>query len=104
MDVPTTIALTVGEVQTLRLPSLGTAGYVWHCTVEGNASAIAVTVDRAEQPQQPDTPIAGSSLDEVVTILAQAVGQATLHLVQRRPWETNQPPLKDYRIEVTVQR
>lgn len=104
MNVPTAIALKVGEVQSLNLPGLGTAGYVWNATVEGDTNAIAVTVGRTEPPLQPDTSIAaGSSRYEVVTIRGQEPGQARLYLVQRRPWEMNQPPLKDYRIEVTVQ-
>lgn len=105
MDVPTTILLKVGEVQTIRLQSLGTAGYVWNCTVEGNTTAIAVTLERAGQPPQSEAPVVvGSSSDEVITLVGQEPGQATLHLVQQRPWETSQPPLKQYRIEVTVQR
>lgn len=38
MEVPTAIALKVGEVYTLRLNSLSTAGYVWNCTIEGKVN------------------------------------------------------------------
>lgn len=104
MNVPNMMTLKVREVQTLKLPSLGTAGYVWNYAVAGDTTAIAVTMSREKPPQVSESPIAiGSSLDEVVTLVGQEPGQATLHLVQQRPWETNQPPLKEYRIEVTVQ-
>jgi predicted secreted protein len=104
MNLPTTIALKVGEGQTLRLPSLGTAGYVWNYTIEGDADTIAVTLSRVEASQSEEPSIAGASSDEIVTIMGQAPGRASLYLVQQRPWETNQPPLKSYHIEVTVQR
>ena len=38
MEVPTTIALKIGEVYTLRLNSLGTDGYVWNCAIEGRVN------------------------------------------------------------------
>ena len=104
MDVPTAIELKVGEAHTLRLQGLGTAGYVWNCTVEGNANVIEVTVGRDSQSQQPDDSVLfGSSLDEIYTVLGRETGQTTIHLAQRRLWETDQPPLKNYRIEITVQ-
>ena len=102
MNVPTTIELQVGEVQTLNLASLGTAGYVWNYTIAGNATVVTVTADRAAPPSSSATPIAGSSPDEVFTIRGQEPGQVTLHLVQCRPWATDQPPIKEHRITVMV--
>ena len=38
MEVPTTISLKVNDVYTLRLNSLGTAGYVRNCAIEGRVN------------------------------------------------------------------
>ena len=43
MEVPTTIAPKGGEVHTLRLNNLGTAGYVWNCAIDCNTNLISIT-------------------------------------------------------------
>ena len=103
MEVPTTIELKVGEVYTLRLSSLGTAGYVWNCVIEGNANLIEVTSGGADVPRQTTEQVVyGASADEQLSISAQEPGRVVLHLTQQRPWETDQPPLKHHIVAVNI--
>jgi predicted secreted protein len=104
MEVPTTIALKVGEVYLLKLDSLGTAGYIWTCTMTGDADLLVVTAERAEAPRQSSEPVIhGASAAEQFRLLAQQPGQVALLLTQQRPWETTQPPLKQYSVAVKIQ-
>lgn len=102
MDIPATIELQVGEVYTLRLSSLGTAGYVWSCAIEGNANLVEVTAERA-LPQSTGEQVIGTSADEIFTISARQPGQVKLYLTQQRPWEIDRPPHQQYTVEVTIQ-
>ncbi|MBW4474765.1 MAG: protease inhibitor I42 family protein [Stenomitos rutilans HA7619-LM2] len=45
----------------------------------------------------------GASRNETFEIQALKAGQATLRFKQARSWEQNQPPLKEYQIEVVIQ-
>ncbi|MBW4695620.1 MAG: protease inhibitor I42 family protein [Lyngbya sp. HA4199-MV5] len=45
----------------------------------------------------------GASRNEAFEIQALKAGQAMLHFKQARSWEQNQPPRKEYQIEVVIQ-
>ncbi len=46
--------------------------------------------------------MAGVSADEIFTLHGCEEGDATVQFVQRRTWETQKPPLKEFTIEVHV--
>jgi predicted secreted protein len=101
MELPTQITLKVGETYTLRLASLATAGYVWSYAIEGD-NLLSMVSGRALPSQNNELSTAGSSGDELLTLLALQPGQTRLHLTQHRPWETQQPLLKDFTIQVDI--
>jgi predicted secreted protein len=105
MEVPATIELNVGERYTLRLPGLGSAGYVWEYAVTGDDKVVSIAEATAGQP----APTGGAapaafSADTVFTIAALEPGQVTIHFTQRRPWEKDKPPLKEALLQVHSQR
>lgn len=105
MDIPARIELAVGERWSARLPGLGSAGYEWAWELEEGAGVVEVTLAPVPLPPLPPAggePPGSSSADEQVEVRALRPGAATLHLVQRRPWQTGQPPLHEHVIEVAV--
>lgn len=104
MDIPTTIELRVGEVHKLKLPGLGTAGYVWTFAIE-DCNLIAVTAGKTERSQPANSgelSSVGSSVDESFTILALKPGRTNVHFAQRRPWEGEQTSLREQTLEVNI--
>lgn len=105
MEIPTRIALRVGETYTLKLPGLGTAGYLWTHEVIGNSDFVNVSATTLESSQLgggSESTTVGSSRDELFTIRAIRTGHTTIHFTQQRSWERNQPPLKEHILEVDV--
>lgn len=105
MEIPTKIDLGIDKTYTLRLPGLGTAGYLWTHEVIENGDLVDVS-EMTVEDLQPDvgdlSTSVGSSRDEVFTIRALKAGHSAIRFVQKRPWESNQPPLKEYILEVDV--
>jgi hypothetical protein len=104
MDIPARLQLKVGEHWTARLPGLGSAGYQWSCELEGSAGVVAVALTPIPTPRLPagGEPPDNFSLDTSVEVRALNLGAVVLHLIQRRPWERDRPPLNRHVIEVTV--
>lgn len=105
MEIPTEINLEIGETYTLTLPGLGAAGYVWTYELIGNGDVVDVLEMTAEnlQPDVRDLSTrVGSSRDEIFTIQASKAGHSAIRLIQKRPWEHNQVPLKEYILEINV--
>lgn len=95
----TDMEMSVAEEQSIVLPSLGTAGYVWEYDVEGPSETVSVDTGSAELDRS--APV-GLSAPCVVTIRGLQPGVVTVHMVQRRPWETGVPPLNSHSITVNV--
>jgi predicted secreted protein len=100
-DLPDHLDLRVGQSRSLVLPSLGTSGYVWQEEVVGQPGVADVSLARGFPPgTQP--PAVGVSAPETLTIRALEPGEATLLLRQARPWEHDQPPIREAQITVSV--
>ena len=92
---------------TLDLPGLATAGYRWTCEITQPDEAVVevsnVTSEHSSSNRGSEPLPVGSSSTEAFTIRAIQRGCARLHFVQRRSWEQDQPPLKEYQVEIMVQ-
>jgi predicted secreted protein len=99
MELPAKIDLKVGETYTLKLPGLGTAGYQWTYDIGGDRNLIDVSQTTAKSSE---FPAVGSSMDRVFILGGLAMGQVTIHFMQRRPWEKNQPPVAEHTLEVDI--
>jgi predicted secreted protein len=95
VEIPEFVRLQVGEDREIRLPSLGSAGYVWVVHADGGA------VEVSHRREASGSFLAGASAVEIVVIHAVAEGTAKVRLEQRRPWEAN-AALHSATVEVTV--
>jgi predicted secreted protein len=107
LEKSTQIELKVNEQHTFMLKGLGSAGYSWTWTIDGDDKAVEVSIGPSSA--LPPTPEGGLppnnySIDEVVTILARAPGHVTIHFAQRRDWEKDTPPLREFDLGITVVR
>ena len=95
-----TVELSVGDAHRVRLPGLGTAGYRWIATVEGDAG-VAEVADAGVEP--PPARRIGASSDELFDIRAVGPGATRVRFVQRRPFEPDDvPPAAEEVVEVRV--
>ena len=94
------VELKVGEVHTVILEGLGSAGYCWSHRLEG--SSAIVNVEGTMIGTLPDRPESGN-LDEQYIISGKAPGRVRLYFELRRPWEKNtEAPLRERIFEVRV--
>ncbi len=99
-EVPGDVQLGVGESLELRLPGLGTAGYVWEHGIDGDEQAVDVSWRRGA-PDVASMPV-GASVPETVVLRGLKPGKVNVQLRQRRPWERDTPPVSRHEIQVTV--
>jgi predicted secreted protein len=97
------VEMHVGEERVIDLPGLATAGYVWTCTVSGDAAVLTVTFGPGTRPDQPQSsPPQTGSYPEKAVLHAAAQGRVTVHLTLARPWETAARPAQTRDIDVVV--
>ena len=98
--IPDEISLKQGEEQTLLLPSVAQAGYVWEADVDDEA-----VVEASTQFEGADDAAVGArtfSENERLTLRGLAEGATTVHLVQRRTWEKGVTPISAHTLAVNV--
>jgi predicted secreted protein len=98
--LPDEISLTIGEEQTLLLPSRAAAGYVWEAETDDEAVVEAsTTFERAD-----DAAVGARTFseNERLTLRGLAEGATSVHLVQRRTWEEGVKPLAAHTLAVNV--
>jgi predicted secreted protein len=98
--LPDEISLTIGEEQTLLLPSRAAAGYVWEAETDDEAVVEASTTF-----EEADDAAVGArtfSENERLTLRGLAEGETSVHLVQRRTWEEGVKPLAAHTLAVNV--
>jgi predicted secreted protein len=98
--LPDEISLTIGEEQTLLLPSRAGAGYVWEAETDDEAVVEASTTFEGA-----DDAAVGArtfSENERLTLRGLAEGATSVHLVQRRTWEEGVKPLAAHTLAVNV--
>jgi predicted secreted protein len=93
------LTLAVGESRELTLASLGTAGFVWSAELEGDDGILRVSRRRG-RPGVGAAP--GRSTAELLTIEAEAPGEAVIRMQQARPWESGVEPRAAFAIRVQI--
>jgi predicted secreted protein len=99
-ELPDELTLRPGDEQTIHLPSLARAGYVWEAEVEDGAVAEAAV---AFQPA--DDAAVGSrtfSRSELLTLTGRKEGTTRVYLAQRRTWEEGVEPIAAHTLTVNV--
>lgn len=99
------ITLRTGERYILPLTAMGSTGYAWEWTVEGAVGAVNIHIESKAAP--PVAPAGGPppgtyKAEEWAVLTAVAPGNVKIHLMLRRPWEHDKPPIEERMIEVDV--
>ena len=104
MEIPKRITLRVGDMNTVRLPGLGTAGYAWTHQVIENGALIQVSTGQGALPQTGEAAmkIVGASVDELIYIRALRAGRSRIRLTQMRPGIYDQASSKEHILEVDI--
>ena len=103
MTPPTTLALRVGETETIRLPGRGSSGYAWAVAVSPGDDGIVDVSQRAVAGGDGGVGPPGASFDHVFELAARRPGRAVVRFEQRRPWERDAEPLQTHDVEVVVE-
>jgi predicted secreted protein len=98
-----TIEVGVNQRFEVELVGVPTAGYVWapaqlpaFLTRAGEATGNTV-------PEQSEPGYAGGNHWEVLMFAATQAGTGELVIEQRRPWETDEPPVDTFRVTIVAQ-
>ena len=92
----------VGDIHTVELAGMGTAGYSWAPEeLEGTPDVASVSEAESEPPEGSEA--VGASAPEAFTLLARQPGVARVRFAQRRPWEAaDAPPADERLVEIRV--
>ena len=101
-DTTEEIKLKRGESTTVKLKGLGTAGYEWNYTIDGDQNLIAISKDFV-LPEKLTQKNMGTSADEVFTINANKKGQLIIYFFQKRGWEKNTEPINKKKVKVIIE-
>ncbi|TMK78156.1 MAG: hypothetical protein E6G45_07345 [Actinobacteria bacterium] len=99
-ELPDEVTLRPGEEETVHLPSLAGAGYVWEAVVDDEAVAEA-----SMQFQPADEAAVGRktfSRSELLILRGRSVGITCVRLVQRRAWERDVEPIAAHALTINV--
>jgi inhibitor of cysteine peptidase len=92
------IRMARGAVLTIRLEAVPGAGYDWKL-VRSDPSRLRLLREELEIAPRS---MPGSPAHKTFEFLAEGVGPSTVELQYTRPWETQVPPRKTYRLDVEV--
>jgi inhibitor of cysteine peptidase len=102
-DAGTVAHVRVGQRFAVELVGVPTAGYVWSADkvpdfLTASGETGGPTIAAQNQPG-----FAGGRHWEVLMFTAAKAGRGELALVQRRPWETNQPPADTFSVTIEAE-
>ena len=97
-----TVAVAMGKTVVVRLEGNITTGYSWTVKkLDGDALKQDGKVEY--EPTKTARPRVGSGGTFVATFKTVKPGKATLTMAYARPWEKDTPPIKTFKVTVTVE-
>ncbi|WP_414563298.1 MULTISPECIES: protease inhibitor I42 family protein [unclassified Anabaena] len=93
------ITLEKGNTLIIQLLSNPGIGYGWQI-IKNDADKLQPVGDSVLEPLEEEAP--GATENQVFRFLAQDTGFTSVELHYLRPWESNIPPLKTYRLNVQI--
>ncbi len=97
------IEVGVNERFAVELVGVPTAGYAWTPAQMPAFLARAGEASGNTSAAQNQPGFAGGNHWEVLMFTATAAGEGELVLEQRRPWETEEPPVDTFRVTIVAQ-
>ena len=95
------VNLQVGQTVTILLQGNPTTGFIWMLAEKIPAdSPVQAELSLVARPA--DDISCGAPTPTCLTISGVKTGEATVHVVYRRPWEKGRPSVKEKRFSVTV--
>jgi inhibitor of cysteine peptidase len=99
------VTLKIGETLFVELESIPTAGYIWEA--KSVPAILAVTeggeTTRPTHPEQQNQPgFTGGNHYLGFTYKAVSAGTGKLEMKEGRPWETDEAPIGEWSLKVTV--
>lgn len=96
------VALHVGQTLRIELETIPTAGYVWEIEDKPDFLELVAENTRPTNPEVQNQPgFTGGNHFMAFDLKATAPGEATIHMINHRPWESGDEMGK-WRIDVTV--
>ena len=92
-----TVQLRAGQQLEIRLAENRTTGFQWTLVSDGTPACKPVS-NSYEAPKGP--PGAGGTARWLFQ--AATAGAGTIELAYRRPWETEKPPIRTFRVQISV--
>ncbi len=96
------VALQVGQVLVVTLPSNPSTGYSWTISTAPDGAVLTQNGELTYAATNPDVVMPGSGGTETVRFTATTAGTTMIVLDYRRPWETDVPPVDTVTIDITV--
>jgi inhibitor of cysteine peptidase len=96
------VALQVGQTLKVSLSENASTGHQWSIPAELKSKLISVLREREETVEAPDGPPGRPGVRHLY-FEAVAAGTADLEIHYRRPWESNAPPARKFKLHVLVQ-
>ncbi len=97
------VTLKVGETLFVELESIPTAGYVWVVKAQPAFLELGGETQRPTNPEVQNQPgFTGGNHYLGTYFTATAAGLGKLELIETRPWETDEPPMDTWTLNVTV--
>lgn len=93
------ITLEKGNILIVKLLTNPGIGYGWQI-IKNDPNKLQPVGDSILEPLEEEAP--GATENHVFRFLAQDTGFTSLELHYLRPWESNVPPLKTYRLNVQI--
>jgi predicted secreted protein len=96
------IKLKTGDLTTVKLKGLATAGYEWNYAIDENKDHVEVSKEfkLAEKLTQKNM---GASADEIFTIKANKKGTVNIYFSQKRSWEKNIDPINEKKVKIIIE-
>jgi len=91
------VELMVGQIFEVELRENPTTGFRWEVAEIGSE-----IMKLPKEKYLPDSKAIGSGGRRTMEFEALRTGTSKLRLIERRPWETDVPPVKVYEVKVTV--
>ncbi len=97
------VTMKVGETLFVELKSIPTAGYVWEVKTQPAFLELGGETTRPTDPERQNQPgFTGGNHYLGTYFKATATGTGKLEMIETRPWETDEPPIGEWSLDVTV--